>query len=195
MKVLLFLSKGFEHMESSVFIDVFGWARHAFGHRIEVVTCGFTKKVDSTFGVPVMTDTLIDKVNPHEYSAMAIPGGFASFGFYDEAYDEKLSQLIRDFDSMGKPIASVCVGALAIAKSGVLKGRRGTTYHLEGGRWQNQLANFGVQIVKEPVVVDRNIITSYCPETAASVAFQLLEKLTSKKETNLVREAMGYQIN
>jgi len=33
-------------------------------------------------------------------------------------------------------------------------------------------------VVNEPIVIDRNIITSYCPETALGVAFKLLEKLT-----------------
>ncbi|MFQ9615002.1 MAG: DJ-1 family protein, partial [Clostridium butyricum] len=37
-----------------------------------------------------------------------------------------------------------------------------------------------------------NIITSYCPSTASGVAFILLEKLTSKKEMEVVKEAMGF---
>ncbi|MBE5842847.1 MAG: protease [Butyrivibrio sp.] len=40
MKVLLFLAKGFETMEASVFVDVMGWARNDFGCDINVVTCG-----------------------------------------------------------------------------------------------------------------------------------------------------------
>lgn len=30
MKILLFLAKGFETMEASVFIDVMGWARNLY---------------------------------------------------------------------------------------------------------------------------------------------------------------------
>lgn len=44
MKVLVFCAKGFETMEFSVFIDVFGWARNDYGYPIYVDTCGFTKK-------------------------------------------------------------------------------------------------------------------------------------------------------
>ena len=40
MKLLLFLAKGFETMESSVFVDVFGWAKISYGYDVEVVTCG-----------------------------------------------------------------------------------------------------------------------------------------------------------
>ena len=38
MKVLLFLAKGFETMEASVFVDIMGWAG------VDVVTCALQKK-------------------------------------------------------------------------------------------------------------------------------------------------------
>lgn len=51
MKLLLFCNTGFEMMEFAPFVDVFGWARNDYGDDVEVVTCGFTKQVTSTFGV------------------------------------------------------------------------------------------------------------------------------------------------
>lgn len=193
MKVLVFLAKGFETMEFSVFIDVMGWARNDYGCDITVDTCGFHKEVLSTFHVPVITDKLITNINVEDYAALAIPGGFEEFGFYEEAYDEKLLELIRDFHSKNKIIASVCVGALSIGKSGVLNNKRGTTYHLDEGLRQRQLQAFGVTVVNEPIVVDDNIITSYCPQTAPGVAFQLLEMLTSRELSLKVKTAMGYE--
>jgi len=68
---------------------------------------------------------------------------------------------------------------LPLGKSGILRNKRATTYHLRDGYKQKQLAEFGVNVVNELVVVDNNIITSYCPETAPNVAFKLLEMLTS----------------
>ncbi len=192
MKVLLLCANAFETMEFSVFIDIFGWARDDYQCDIEVVTCGYQKIVNSTFGVPIVVDILIDDINVEEYAALAIPGGFEEYGFYKEAYHEKTLQLIRDFDNVGKPIATVCVAAFALAKSGILKNRKATTYHLRGGYKQRELANYGVNVVNEPVVVDHNVITSYCPQTAPAVAFKLLELLTSKEKVNLVKEAMGF---
>jgi protein deglycase len=193
MKVLVFLAKGFEIMEFSVFIDVMGWARNDFGCDIITVTCGFQKEVISTFHVPVIVDKIITEINFDEYDALAIPGGFEEFGFYEEAYDECFLQLIRDFRSKNKIIASVCVGALPIGKSGILTGRRGTTYHLDGGIRQKQLLEFGVVLVHQPIVVDENIITSYCPQTAPGVAFRLLEMLTTKELAFMVKTAMGFE--
>ncbi|WP_455542774.1 DJ-1/PfpI family protein, partial [Intestinibacter sp.] len=91
-KILLFCAKGFETMEFSVFIDVFGWARNDYGHDIKVDTCGFKKQVVSTFNVPIIVDKLISEIDIDNYDALAIPGGFEEFGFYEEAYDEQLLQ-------------------------------------------------------------------------------------------------------
>lgn len=101
-------------------------------------------------------------------------------------------ELIRAFDSLHKPIASVCVAAFPLAKSGVLKQRKATTYHLRGGYKRDELEAFGVLLGEEWLVVDENIITSSCPKTAPEVAYRLLEMLTSKEKALQVREAMGY---
>ncbi|WP_304065178.1 DJ-1/PfpI family protein [Megamonas hypermegale] len=192
MKVLVFCAKGFEMMEFSVFIDVLGWARNDFGHDIKVDTCGFSKQITSTFNVPIIADKIIDEIDVTEYDALAIPGGFEEFGFYEEAYDERFLNLIRIFDSQNKIIATVCVGALPVGKSGVLLNRTATTYHLKDGYRQKQLEKFGVTVINQPVVIDKNIITSYCPQTAPYVAFELLNKLIDEKDTVLVKRAMGY---
>lgn len=192
MKVLVLLAKGFETMEFSVFVDVMGWARNDYGYDVPVVTCGFQKEVISTFNIPIIVDKTIDEVDVNEYDALAIPGGFEEYGFYEEAYDEKFLKLIREFDKQGKIIATICVAALPVGKSGVLNGRKATTYHLKGAYRQKQLKEFGVNVVNEPIVVDKNIITSYCPETASGVAFKLLEKLTSTEQMEIVKRDMGF---
>ena len=194
MKILLFLANGFETMEASVFIDVFGWSRNEFEIDAEVITCGFQKQVTSTFEVPVTVDVLLDEINAADYDALVIPGGFEEYDFYKDAYNEKFLNIIREFDKAGKWIASVCVGALPIAKSGVLKGRNATTYHLKNGYRQEQLRDFGVKVVNKPIVIDHNIITSYCPSTAVHVAFELLEKMTSANQAQQVKKLMGYEL-
>ncbi|MFL8673030.1 DJ-1/PfpI family protein [Clostridioides sp. GD02404] len=194
MKILVFLAKGFETMEFSVFIDVMGWARNDYDCDIDVVTCGFKKKVISTFNIPILVDKTIEEVCVDDYDALAIPGGFEEFGFYEEAYNMSFLNLIREFDSKEKIIASICVAALPVGKSGVLKNRKATTYHLKNGQRQKQLSEFDVNVINEPIVVDKNIITSYCPETAPHVAFKLLEMLTSREQMEIVKLAMGFKL-
>lgn len=193
MKILLFCNKGFETMEFSPFVDILGWARNDYSLDVEVVTCGFTKIVRSTFGIPVTVDRTFEELDVDEYEALAIPGGFEEYGFYEEAYAERFLGLIREFDRRHKTIASICVGALPIGKSGVLQDRKATTYHLKNGYRQKQLEEFGVQVMADQrIVVDDNIITSFCPETAADVGFALLARLVGEEKAHVVRRAMGY---
>ena len=193
MKILLFCNKGFETMEFSPFVDILGWARNDYSLDVEVVTCGFTKIVRSTFGIPVTVDRTFEELDVDEYEAMAIPGGFEEYGFYEEAYAERFLGLIREFDRRHKTIASICVGALPIGKSGVLQDRKATTYHLKNGYRQKQLEEFGVQVMADQrIVVADNIITSFCPETAADVGFALLARLVGEEKAGVVRRAMGY---
>lgn len=194
MKILVFCNKGFETMEFAPFIDVFGWAKNEFQYDVEVVTCGFSKTVVSTFGIPVIMDRTIEEIDPKEYDALAIPGGFEEYGFYEEAYNRQFLDLIVEFNKSGKYIASICVGALPIGKSGVLAGRNATTYHLSNGNRQKQLSAFGVNVIPDQrIVQDKNIITSFCPETAADVAFTLFAGLLGKDKADAVSEAMGYE--
>lgn len=193
MKVLLLCLKAFETMEFSVFIDVLGWARDEAGVDIKVVTCGFNKTVNSTFNVPIIMDTTIDEISVEDYDALAIPGGFQDYGFREEAFHEKTKELVQAFHAANKPIATVCVAAFALAHSGILKGKRATTYHMLEGTRQKELATYeGVTVINEPIVRDGNIITSYCPQTAPGVAFELLEMLTDKKARDYISNIMGY---
>lgn len=192
MKVLVLCCKGFETMELAPFVDVMGWARDEFHHDVEVVTCGFSQVVTSTFGVSAIMDELVGNVRAEDFDALAVPGGFGEYGFYEEAFDPRSLDLVRAFDAAGKPVASVCVGALLLGRSGILAGRRATTYHLKGGECQRQLAGLGAQVVNEPVVVDGNVVTSWCPQTAPYVAFELLAKLVSRESAHEVMAAMGF---
>lgn len=191
-KVLLLLANGFEIYEASVFIDVLGWNKVDGDGTTQVVIGGFQKEIKSTFGVTLLADVIVDDVNIDDYDALAIPGGFVEFNFYDQAYSNRFSQLIREFDEKQKLIASICTGALPVGKSGVLNGRRGTTYNKRDGIRQKTLGEFGVDVVNEPIVVDNNIITSWNPSTALDVAFLVLERLTSREQADYIREMMGF---
>lgn len=192
MKILLLCLNGFETMEFSPFIDIMGWARDDFNCDIHVEICGFSKKIRSTFGVSVTADVLIDHVDADNYDALAIPGGFEEYGFYKEAYHDKTLNLIRAFNFQHKPIASVCVAAFPLAKSGILKDKKATTYHLRGGYKREELEKFGVILGDEWFAEEDHIITSSCPRTAPDVAFRLLEMLTSAEKALEVKKAMGY---
>ena len=192
-KVLLLLANGFEAYEASVFTDVLGWNKLEGDGSTEVLTCGIRKELKCTWNFTVIPEMLLADVDVTAFDALAIPGGFEEAHFYEDAFSDEFLALIQKFDQAGKIIASICVGALPVGKSGVLKGRKGTTYHLGGGLRQKQLAAFGVELVNQPIVIDKNIITSSCPATALDVAFILLERLTSPENCRNIKQLMGFQ--
>ena len=81
---------------------------------------------------------------------------------------------------------------MPIGKAGILEGRNATTYHLNDAYRQKELAEFGVNVMNEPIVVDKNIITSYAPQTANDVAFIMVERLLGKEKTDRVKNGMGW---
>jgi protein deglycase len=190
--ILLLLANGFETYEASVFIDIFGWNSTEGDKSAHLTTCGLTKEVKSAFGIRVKPEFIIDEIDVKYFDALAIPGGFEEYNYYSDAYNEKFLNLIRLFHENEKFIASICVGALPIGKSGILEGKKGTTYH---GERQSQLKNQGVILVDEPIVIDDKIITSWNPSTAINVAFMLLELLTTKKNAENIKSLMGFKIN
>jgi len=192
-KVLLLLADGFEAVEASVFTDVIGWNNLEGDGTTELVTAGRKEKLKCTWNFTVIPEMQLSQVKVAEFAALAIPGGFEEAGFYEDAYHEDFLEIIREFDRAGKIIASICVGALPIGKSGVLHSRKATTYNLLQGKRQQQLAEFGAQVIQEqPIVIDKNIITSYNPSTAFPVAFKLLELLTSQENCHHVKKLMGF---
>ena len=193
-KVLLLLADGFEAVEASVFTDVIGWNKLDGDGTTDLITVGMIENLKCTFNFQVIPEMQLSEVNIDEFDALAIPGGFEEAGFYEDAFSEDFLNIIREFDRAGKIIASICVGALPIGKSGVLEGRNATTYNLSNNNErQKQLAEFGVNVIcDEPIVVDKNIITSYNPSTAFNVAFKLLEMLTSQQNCENIRKLMGF---
>lgn len=194
-RVLLLVPKGAEVFETAAFFDVLGWASMEGSETIDVVTVGLEEVVTCTFGLRLIPDALLSEVNPDDFDALALPGGFEEFGFYEEAFADEVGKLIQAFDLKSKPIASICVGALPIAHSGALTGRCATTYHLDGSPRRQQLAGYEVEVLDDAIVVDGNIITSTSPATAVEVALALVETLTDGANASHVRHLMGFQPN
>lgn len=194
-KVLLFLSQGFEAYEASVFTDVIGWSREVGLNPIDLVTTGFRSEITCYWNLIVKPELEFDKIKVDNFDALAIPGGYSEAGFLDDAYDQRLLSLIREFDYQGKIIASVCVGALAIGKSGILNNRKATTWDLSGGNRRKELADFGAIIQNRQIVVDENIITSTGPATSLDVAFKLVEMLTDMRNVTEIKKNMRFIID
>ncbi|MCI0513199.1 DJ-1/PfpI family protein [candidate division KSB1 bacterium] len=192
-KVLLLLANGFEILEGAAFADVFGWADTYGSEKIQLVTASLHPEIRATFGFKVIPEVILTPAfNVLQFDALAIPGGFEIADYYTDAFSDRFIEIIREFQAMGKPIASVCVGALPIAKSGVLMNQPATTYHLMDGKRRQQLGALGARVVDAAIVQSGNIITSTSPATAIEVALRLLTMLTTPENAARIRELMGF---
>lgn len=193
-RVLLLIPHGAEVYETAAFIDVLGWASLEGSEELRLVTAGLQPEVTCTFGLRLLPDVLIGEADLAEFDALAIPGGFEEYGYYEEAFSASVGDVIRVFDAASRPIVSICVGALPVAHSGVLAGRCATTYHLGGSRRRQQLAEYDVKVVDEPLVRDGNIVSSTAPSTAIDVALTLVEMLTDRSNAEHIRKLMGFPV-
>jgi len=184
------LANGFEILEASAFIDIMGWNLEEGDNSTKLYSCGLRKEVNSSFNQKFIVNYIVNEVDIDSFHALVIPGGFKNYGYYKDAYNIEFLNLIREFRSKNKIIASVCVGALPLAKSGVLKNKNATTYNQ--AEYRQSLKNNAVVVSNEEIVIDDNLITSNGPSTATEVAFILLERLTSIENTLKVRKLMGF---
>jgi len=189
--VLLFLAEGFEDLEAVSILDIMGWTEYReWVPTVKVITTGFHHQIHSRFGLTHEIDLVFDDINAKDYSALVIPGGFHSHGF-DEAYDERLHELCRQFYAQKSWIATFCVGILPVAESGILKGIKATSYpysrhHDNFGRLQS----LGASVVKESLVVNQRIISCMGPASSLDVAYALLKALVGEEHCDEVKKLM-----
>lgn len=184
------MSNGFEVMEAACFTEVFGWASIYGDVHFEQLSVGLRSPIRTTFGFDVLPEQLLNEINPDDFDALVIPGGFGDAGFYEEALSEPFLDVIRSFDARQAPIAAVCVSSLSLAAAGVLKDRRATVYHQVGGKRKAELESYGAIFVDEPLVIDGHLMTSTGPGTGIELALKLLEVLSSPAFSQELRGRM-----
>lgn len=189
-RVLLLLAEGFELLEAACFTDVLGWANLDGEEPIELVSAGWKATIRTTFGFHAVPDAHVDDLDLDTFDAVALPGGFGAAGFYTEAMSAPYLDVIRHFAAKERPIASVCVASIPVAASGILEGKRATTYHQLGGKRRAALEGYGVQFIDLPIVTDGNIVSSSGPGTGIEVALELLAQITSVTNAENIRTLM-----
>jgi 4-methyl-5(b-hydroxyethyl)-thiazole monophosphate biosynthesis len=189
-KILMLVANGVEPLEMSAFTDVMGWATLLGDVAIELTDAALHSEIKTTFGLTFRPSKLLKEINLNEYDALAVPGGFEPSGFYDDALSAPFLHIIKHFNQLKKPIASVCVSSIALGNAGILVNKKATTYHQIGGKRKQQLEKTGASFVDKPIVQDQHIITSTGPGTAIEVAFLLLKEITSAENVATLREKM-----
>lgn len=113
----------------------------------------------------------IDEVQPGDYDLLFIPGGHSPD--YLRA-DERFLRFVRDFDSLRRPLATVCHGPQLLMAAGLVDSSRKLT------AWktvQHDLQYTGAEVKDEPVVKDGNWITSRQPSDLGPFSEAVVEQL------------------
>ena len=98
-------------------------------------------------------DLAFADVNPSEYVALVIPGGRAPEYIRNDA---ECKRIIRHFFEQQKPVAQICHAGLALAASGVLKGRKTAAYPAI----EPDITAAGAQFVNSEAVVDGVMVSA-----------------------------------
>jgi protease I len=124
----------------------------------EVVVAGIgAETYTGKKGYPITVDTQITALNPNDFDAVVIPGGYAPDHM---RRSEELLAFVREIHDQGKTVAAICHAAWVPISAGILKGRRVTCVPAI----KDDVMNAGADYVDEPVVIDGNLITSRRPD-------------------------------
>ena len=121
-------------------------------------------------GYPCRTDAAIRDMEAADFQGVVIPGGWMPDRL---RRDEKVLDLVRQFDRARKLIASICHGPWVDISAGIVEG---ATYTSSPGI-KDDLRNAGARWVDQPVVVDGHHVSSRRPDDLPEFCKAILEFL------------------
>src|SRR5688572_14047907 len=125
-------------------------------YRIETV--GLTAAPVTTMGgITILPSTTVARVEATDVAAFILPGGDR---WENAPVEPELEQLLARLDAGGVPIAAICGATVAIARMGLLRGRRHTSNGLAYLQAQVPGYTDAGMYVDAPAVRDRKLITA-----------------------------------
>src|SRR5581483_11741937 len=169
-KIAILATNGFEQSELEVPRDRLKEA----GATVDVVSPeqgqikGWQMK---DWGRPVKVDRRLDDVSVDDYDAIVLPGGQINPDLL--RINEQALEFIRAFFDQGKPVAAVCHAPWLLIETGIIKGRRATSYH----SIKTDVINAGAKWEDSQVVVDQGVITSRNPGDLEAFSAKIIEEV------------------
>ncbi len=121
-------------------------------------------------GYPFKSSISIDEVSGEDFDGLILSGGFAP----DKLRRlKKVKAITRQMHEQGKLIAHICHGGWIAISAGIMNGFTCTSTP----GIKDDLTNAGAKWVDEPVVVDRNMVSSRRPDDLPQFCRAIIEKL------------------
>lgn len=151
-KIGCLLGDGFEDSEFRFPYDRFVTQ----GFTVEVIGAEKGQHIEGKKYESVAAERSIDDARPEDYDALFVPGGASPDHL---RADPRFVEFVKRFDALGRPVALICHGPQLLMAAGLVKGRTLTAWKTV----QADLRLAGADVRDEPVVRDRNWITSRMP--------------------------------
>ena len=119
--------------------------------RVEVVGLT-TDPVESMGGVTVLPSKVLASVDVTDIAVFILPGGDR---WEQQPIEAELAALLRVLDQRGIPIAAICAATTAVARIGLLRGRRHTSNGLSYLKEKVPEYDDSASYVDAPAVRDR----------------------------------------
>jgi protease I len=169
-KVLILAAHGFEQSELEVPRDKLMEA----GATVHIVSpeSGEIRGWDmKDWGRRVKVDRTLADVSADDYDAIVLPGGQINPDLLRINADAL--KLIRAFYDAGKVVAAVCHAPWLLIETGIIKGRKATSYK----SIKTDMVNAGARWEDKEVVVDQGLITSRNPGDLAAFSAKIIEEI------------------
>ncbi len=113
---------------------------------------------EANWGKSVPVDAALDEVSEGDFDALLLPGGQMNPDIL--RMDERVIDLVEDFNDAGKPIAAICHAPWLLIEADIVDGKTVTSWPSV----QSDLRNAGANVVDQEVAIDGNLITSRKPD-------------------------------
>ena len=117
--------------------------------------------IEGEHGYGFEVEKTFDEVRPDDYDLLLIPGGSPDGAPSVVRRDPRAQAIAKSFFKSDKPVSSICHGPWLLASSGLVNGRRLTSFWHDGV--PEDIRKAGGIWVDEEVIVDGNLVTSRYP--------------------------------
>ncbi|MFJ7974905.1 type 1 glutamine amidotransferase domain-containing protein [Peribacillus sp. JNUCC 23] len=125
------------------------------------------------YGVPAESDLAYGDVNPEDYDAILVPGGWAPDKI--RRFPEVIS-LIQEMDANEKPIGQICHAGWVLISAKILQGKNVTSTP----GIKDDMENAGANWYDEPVITDGHLISSRRPPDLPDYLREFINVLEAK---------------
>lgn len=168
-RTAIFFATGYEEIEALTVVDILRRA----GEEITMVSVTDERTVTSSHGVEVTMDKVLSEVNFDETDVIVLPGGMPGTKKLEAC--AALMEQVDAFVQAGKTVAAVCAAPSILGHRGHLNGKKACSFP----DMESQLE--GAEVLREPAVIDGNIITGRGMGAAIPFGLAILEKLQGKE--------------